>query len=235
MNDITICMAYYINKGMLEAQYTNLANQSQDIKDHLRYIVVDDCSPTDPATPPKEDIGVPVEIYRAREDIPWNQDWARNLAVLRAKTRFVLLTDMDHVPSTKLLRKIVECELNSDYVYTFRRVSAPDKSAYKPHPNSWLMTVAMYDAIGGYDERYRGCYGTDGMFKERVRQTAKKVCEFKEALIRYPREVIPDASTTTLTRKSEHNEAIRRDLHAQVRRSRDPRPHRFLMKWDRVY
>jgi hypothetical protein len=38
-----------------------------------------------------------------REDIAWNQDACRNLAVSLARTEWVLLTDMDHVPTEALL------------------------------------------------------------------------------------------------------------------------------------
>jgi hypothetical protein len=68
------------------------------------------------------------------------------------------------------------------------------------------MTRALYDRVGGYDERYAGVYGTDGAFKRGVEKNASAVIEIKEALIRVPREVIADASTTTLARKSPDND-----------------------------
>lgn len=236
MKDVTICMAYYINPGMLQIQYDNLARQPKEIRNHLRYVVVDDCSPTGPAYPPPIDIGVPVEIYRMEEDIPWNQDACRNLAVDRAKTKWVLLTDIDHLPSDKLLKRIVsDDDLNILSIYTFKRVNAPDLDPYKSHPNSWLMTKALYDKIGGYDERYRGYYGTDGAFRNRANRYARRTLECKEYLIRYPREVVPDASTTTLQRKGEENEAMGKIIRARIDGSGSLAPQRGLMKYSRVY
>jgi hypothetical protein len=105
---------------------------------------------------------------------------------------------------------------------------------YKPHPNSWLLTRAMYDRVGGYDERYRGVYGTDGIFAKQLRQNARKIAPLKEVLIRYPREVVPDASTTTLARKSVENELRRAAVKAQIKGSGQREPIRGLTAWDRV-
>jgi hypothetical protein len=61
-----------------------------------------------------------------------------------------------------------------------------------------MMTKALYP---GYDESLAGWYGTDGDFLDRVGAIAP-IIQFDHPLIRVPREVIPDASTTQLTRKS---------------------------------
>jgi hypothetical protein len=220
---------------MLLEQYKYLARLPYEVQEHLRLIVVDDGSPTAPAPFPTSELYVKTKIYRADEDIPWNQDWARNLAVDKASTQWVLLIDMDHVPHHKLLKRIISCDLNNNEIYTFRRVNAPDLSPYKPHPNSWLMTTVMYNKIGGYDERYRGVYGTDGIFHDRALKTASAIKEIKEALIRYPREVIPDASTTTLERKSERNLAMRRLIRDKIKHSGKLEPIRFLTSWHQVY
>jgi len=227
-------MAYYMNLNMLAYQYGNLLAQPDEIKKYLRYIVVDDGSPTNPAIPPTMDIGVPVEIYRMKQDIPWNQDACRNLAAKQAPKGWLLLTDMDHVPTFKLIEHVVYHHLDPDTIYTFTRVSAPDMQPYKSHPNSWLMTRDMYFKVGGYDERFRGIYGTDGMFKRRACEKARRVCEIKKPLIRFPREVVPDASTTTLTRKSDDNDARKRAMLTNINKSGDVKPVHFLTPWEQV-
>ena len=88
-------------------------------------------------------------------------------------------------------------KLDERKVYRFSRVDAPDMTPYKPHPNSWVFTRGMFNRIGGYDERLSGFYGTDGEFGKRVERATAKVVLLDEVLIRYPREVIADASTTT--------------------------------------
>ncbi len=121
--------------------------------------------------------------------------------------------------------------LNPEFVYKFSRVSAPDNLPYKPHPNSWLMTKAMFSAIGGYDERLAGWYGTDGDFVERILPIAPVVM-LKHPLIRVPRSVIPDASTTTLGRKSRQDfEAIQGLRKANA----GTPPLNLSFPWEKVY
>jgi hypothetical protein len=230
---ITLGLAYYENRGMLAVQVAAIAKLPQELRERITVIVVDDGSPTAPAALPAER-PCDMRLYRMREDIPWNQDACRNLAVAEAPTDWVLLTDMDHVPTGKLWRRAIEGLLDPKVVYTFARVSAPDMAPYKPHPNSWLLTRAMYDRVGGYDERYRGVYGTDGIFAKQLRQNARKIAPLKEVLIRYPREVVPDASTTTLARKSVENELRRAAVKAQIKGSGQREPIRGLTAWDRV-
>lgn len=234
MRDLTIGMAYYMNPGMLRVQYEHLASFPDDIKTHLRYIVVDDGSPKGfRAEAPKRDIGVPVQIWRMKKDIAWNQDACRNWAVKEAQTEWVLLTDMDHVPSAALINRIVSEPLELA-VYTFARVNAPGLDPYKPHPNSWLLTRHTYEAADGYDERYRGVYGTDGMFRSKLQRTGLPFVELKDPIIRYPREVVPDASTTTLKRQSPENDKQKRLVRQRVKEQGLKPPHRFLTQCDRI-
>lgn len=238
MRNLTLCLAYYINPSMLKVYYDHLAAMPDEIRKHMAMIVVDDCSPTGPAYPPLETFDIPTEIYRMRVDIPWAQDACRNLAVDKAKTEWVLLTDMDHMPTKELLTFLIYDHtktIKEQNAYKFQRVSAPDMSPYKPHPNSWFMTKAMYDMIGGYDERCCGVYGTDGAFSRGVQAHANKIVEIPEALIRVPREVIPDASTTTLVRRSEENDRKKTIIGKEISLSNNKRPVRFMFEWDRVY
>lgn len=230
----TICLAYYMNPGMLCEWYKHLARLGSDLKANMNLIVVDDGSPKGPAFPPVNCLGVPVSIYRMKIDIPWNQDACRNLAASRADTPWLLLTDMDHLPSEELLRYLIYHKMDPRVAYTFTRVTAPNLTPYKPHPNSYFMTKDLYFESGGYDERYAGIYGTDGEFKRRVQQTAVLMKQLDEPLIRYPREVIADASTTTLPRKSEQNDDRKIWKRVEIKRSGDPTPQHFLTPWERV-
>jgi hypothetical protein len=208
MTPTTLVMPYYINAGMLKAQFEMLRNLPADLRDLIGVVVVDDGSPTAPAEP--EDLsGIPLQIYRIDVDIRWNQDAARNIGVRHAENNWVLLTDIDHMVPSKTWRSVLTRDWDPENVYQFSRVSAPEMAPYKMHPNSWFMTRAMYDKIGGYDERLAGFYGTDGDFRDRVRTSAKKIIPLKDVLIRVPRTHIPDASTTTYLRKQPEDKGIR--------------------------
>jgi hypothetical protein len=90
---------------------------------------------------------------------------------------------------------------------------------YKPHPNSWMMTRKMFDRIGGYDERFSGFYGTDGEFRDRVKANAARVIILEEfPLIRVPRELVPDASTTRYGRKEKQDHDGVTRIRAQIAR-----------------
>jgi len=175
-----------------------------DLKKHLHVIVTDDCSPEKRrALPAFESVDIAsYRLFRVLEKKRWNWLMARNLGVEKATTDWVLLTDIDHVMPTATLRTLLEVPLDETSVYRLSRVDAPHLTPYKPHPNTWLMTRAMFDRVGGYDERFSGYYGSDSEFRERVHAAARAVIMRPEPLIRYPREVIADASTTTYQRKA---------------------------------
>jgi hypothetical protein len=131
--------------------------------------------------------------------------FCRNLGVDQARTEWVLLTDIDHVMPLDTLRPLLTMELDPRDVYRLSRQDAPLRTPYKPHPNTWMMTRKMFDRIGGYDERFSGYYGSDSEFRERVQANARAIVMLPQALIRYPREVIADASTTTYERKAKED------------------------------
>jgi hypothetical protein len=199
MNRVTLCMAYYLNPGMLRKQYERLQALPKDLAGRISLSLVDDGSPQSPAW--VEPAVSRVILQRITVDVRWNQDAARNLAAAAAPDTWLLLTDIDHLIPEATWRRVICGPLSKGTVYRFSRVNFPNLDAYKPHPNSWLMTAAMFERIGGYDERFAGLYGTDADFAERVRMNAPLVL-LKEVIERVPRDVIPDASTTTYERKA---------------------------------
>lgn len=196
-----------MNSGMLERQFRAMESLPDDLRDQLGMIVVDDGSPSGLAF--GRQIGLPLSVYRIDVDVRWNQDAARNIAAHHARTRWLLLTDMDHLVPEATWRALCADKLNKEYVYRFQRCTLdadgekPTISPYKPHPNSWLMTKDMYDRIGGYDERFAGHYGTDAEFRDRVEKSCRNVIMLIYPLWRVPRTTIHDASTTTYTRKGD--------------------------------
>lgn len=233
MKSITLIMAYYDNPAMLTMQYERLRTLPADIRGQIGVIIVDDCSPKSPAF--VEDLrGIPLQIYRLRKDVRWNQDSCRNIGVSHAETQWVLLTDMDHIVPPATWKYIITKRLDEDKAFQFNRVSLPDLQGYKMHPNSWLMTKKFYDKSGGYDERFAGYYGTDSDFRYRLRKMGI-VPVLKEVLIRVPREVVADASTTTYLRKQpEDAPGLSR---VKQERAVDPnwKPLRGSFEYDRVF
>ena len=224
---ITICLPFYCNHSMLDIQLDNLASLPAELKKHYALIVVDDGSPV----PAKiRDVGLHARLYRMGVDVPWNQDACRNLAAHHAERGWLLLTDMDHLPPHETLEAIVKMEKYTGMAYKFSRVTAPKMTPYHEHPNSWLMTKTVYEAAEGYDERYAGIYGTDGPFAHRVKAHAS-VIKLNEILIRYPREHVADASTSTLTRRSPENDELKKRVSKQIKDSGDLSPKRLTFPY----
>ncbi len=134
---------------------------------------------------------------------------------------------MDHMIPPRTVRYLAEEKFDGNNAYKFTRVSEPDMSDYKSHPNSWFMTKELYDRMGGYDERFAGWYGTDGDFRDRIKVKGK-VLIFDCPIVRVPREVTPDASTTRYTRKSEEDGAA-------IQRINRITPHRIRAGRSRRY
>ena len=202
VRSITFICAFYKNPGMMREQQRVWREYSRKAKPYFHVIMTDDGSPKHRALLCVEETGIAsFRLYRTLVDCRWNWLFCRNLGVANATTDWVLLTDIDHVLPEFTLRRLIEQELDDECVYRFSRKDAPKLTDYKPHPNTWFMTRAMFDRIGGYDERFSGFYGSDGEFRDRVTSTAKAVILRSDYLIRYPREVIQDASTTSYGRK----------------------------------
>lgn len=216
MTMISLVMPYYCNRSMLALQYRAWQKWSPLAKAQIEIVIVDDGSPKG-----EQAVEVPfggsagalpeLSIYRVTEDRPWHQHAARNLGAYVAKAPWLLLTDMDHMLTARnadaLLKRLHKADPGTAYYIqrveadTGEQTTARDGVTPKPHPNSFLMTRDLYWRVGGYDEDYCGIYGTDGLFKSRLFAMASKGLIEHAVLARYWREIVPDASTTTLPRK----------------------------------
>lgn len=232
MRDLTLILPYYRNPGMLIKQQETWRAFPADLKAHLHVIVVDDGSPKYRARDVVEPTGIAsFRLYRTEADIRWNWLFCRNLGMDQTRTEWNLLTDIDHLLPEWTLRRLLVGPLDPEQVYRFSRVDAPHLTPYKPHPNTWLMTATMFDRIGGYDERFSGFYGTDGEFRDRVMATAKAVVMLPDTMIRVPREVIPDASTTHYGRKEAIDGENVRRIRAERAVLETWRPERVKLPW----
>ena len=108
-----------------------------------------------------------------------------------------------------------------------------DGKTPKPHPNTFAMSRLIWDRVGGYDEDFCGFYGTDSMFRSRLGEI--RMAPESAFIVRYPREVIPDASTTTLDRNASRRYAERAAVHAKkAREGRAGIPTTLNFPWERV-
>lgn len=197
-------MAYYENALMLAEHARQWGRLPADVLANIHVVLVDDGSPRAPARDVVKSLKLPAlasfQLWRMLVDVAWNQDACRNLGARHASTEWLLLTDMDHLVPLATWTRLLAGKLDKATAYRFGRVTAPSMEPYKRHPNSWALTTATYWECGGYDETLAGNYGTDGDFMVRVKGR-RRIIDLPEVLVRVPREVIPDASTTTLTRK----------------------------------
>lgn len=251
LRDLTLVLPHFCNLGMLAEHQRIWMTYPSELRERLHVIIADDCSPKG-FRPVRKALTVTglasLHVFRLLEKKRWNWLACRNLGMSHAPSEWVLLTDIDHALPVETLQRLLSIELDPKNVYRLQRVDAPhpwpftladcavrDKKRF--HPNTWLMTRAMYDRIGGYDERLSGCYGTDGEFKDRVNATARAVVALPDVLIRYGREILPDASTppTVFTRKNDpENDADlkqRREARALIPAWR---PLRGLTRWEAI-
>lgn len=240
MNNISLVMAYYENPGMLAEHYRLIRGLDINVQNNLAVVIVDDGSPNNPAKP-EELNGVPLQIYRIKKDVRWNQDAARNIGMQHMETNWALLTDIDHIVPERMWKAIMKRDLDRATAYTFNRVNydanAPELrgSNYHFHPNTWLINRALFERVGGYDERFAGYYGTDSDFRDRLASQGGRIERLKEWVIRVPRTCIPDASTTTYLRKQPEDRVNIERIKAERALAKNPAPVRFRFKYERVY
>lgn len=200
MTELSLIFPFYRNCSMLAHQYATWAAYPPDLKARIETILVDDGSP-EPAIEVERPEGLPpLRIYRHLEDRPWCQHAARNRGAWEAEGEWLFLSDIDHVLPAESLRRI----LDAPRPMKFRRLDAPDlqpkmkNGQEHPHPNTFLVERDHYWQVGGYDEALNGIYATDGEFVRKLGVLPVSGIP----IVRYAREVIADASTSTLDRDS---------------------------------
>lgn len=204
---LTIVMAYYENPRMLELQLHEWRKYRESEKQALCALIVDDGSPRNPAAAVAYNhasiVGFPIRVLRINENKPWNQDGARNLAMKNVLTDWALMTDMDHMLSRDQVSKALDYSSHrarrGEY-YMPHRVDF-DGTGTHPHANSFLFNVSDFWMMGGYDEDFAGCYGSDGNFRKCARAVLKETVTSSFRLTRWSGDAIPDANTRDWGRK----------------------------------
>lgn len=188
MSSITVILPYYNQPEMLRAQLRNWGCYTDHTRKYLKLIVVDDGSQMAPALDVMRETNHAelfqswgAELYRIKEDIPWNRGEARNIGAKHAGTPWILQLDLDHVlPPTAAEQMVLrQIEFEKQHWYRFRRFrvgaadhtrnkdSIPRDARYgeiKPHIDSYLCTPERYWQAGGYNEDFSGCLGGGSPF-----------------------------------------------------------------------
>ncbi len=241
LKTLALIYSYYDNPEMYLRQVREWNSYPEKLKKHLSIMITDDCSFKYPLRDiQKKPDGIYCARFQITRKVPWNWLACRNLGAKKAKASFLLLTDMDHMLSVKafgkLMERILSRKLHSDWVYLFTRVDAPNNTKYKPHNDSFLMSKKLYWRIGGYDEELAGHYGTSGRYRNRAFATAKGNHRLKIPLTRFPRDVIPDASTTEFIRKGKGRDpnAIRKIENKKLKEGREKEIRVLSFPYERI-
>jgi hypothetical protein len=216
LKKITIILPYYDNPEMFKIHQEGWLNWGENLKAHTEIIVIDDCSPNHPAVKHVNlkllNNRITFRLYQTLQDVPWNWIACRNIGAHHAAGDWLLLTDMDHIVTPRLLNHLHKMPVDDDYImgcrnfYVPSRVDGPEqKENPKPHPNSYFMHKTFFWKVGGYDESYSGLYGTDGIWRRRCEAKGKRVM-LDVPLIQYLPKHVPDCRSN-LPRKSPEQRA----------------------------
>lgn len=189
---LTLVYAYYDNATMLEKHLQEWANYPPEIQ----IVLIDDASPNTPALDvlDKTKAIINFQLYRIKENIPWNQNGARNLGMIEGcKTEWALMLDMDHLLSAGHAQRALRMKKEHAHYYVPRRVW-PDGKLYRRHPNSFLLQKEKFLSCGGYDEDFCGFYGSDSIFRMALDTVARRVETNAFETVHYEG-IIKDANT----------------------------------------
>jgi len=222
---VTVCYPYYRNPGILRLHLETWAAYPPEVLDRLCFTIVDDGSP-EPAEPIIRAARIgnlaarlggsgAISLFRVEVDKPWAWDCARNIAMHHAQDGWCLITDIDHLLTAENAARLVYTKLKPGRFYTPSRRRAVDGEPYKPHPNSFVIERSLFWDAGGYNEDFTGVYGKDSVWNRQLDAVGKRRTWSELELLLFGREVIADASTSTLGRKgSEYDVAAHSELSA---------------------
>lgn len=216
---VTLILPYFENPKTFIKRLRMFADLTPGMREHMRLIVVDDCSaPGETAFSALrlQPMVLPegFSLYQIKQKVRWNWLAARNIGAHEATDgSWLAMTDMDHTMPFTTTMALLYGPHDPETIYRFTRLDADaGMREIAPHPNSWMMTKTMFWRIGGYDERFSGYYGSDGSYRRRCARTAP-IAIMNRPLVR--KEHDGDSSTTSCGRKEPQDRAIH-ELAAQL-------------------
>lgn len=192
----SLVYTYYNNLTMLEKQVEEWNNYSEDIGSILEFILIDDCSKESPISSFKKLKYNNKKLLRVKQDIPWNQDCARNIGAYESIGEWIFMCDMDIVlPKLMANNLFLNTKLEKNKYYIFNRSLAPKFDSFKIPKNIFLVTKENFWKINGYDEDYCGTYGSDRYFLNNLQKICKKHYLSNIILNGYSNHIIKDADS----------------------------------------
>jgi len=184
MIDLTVSLTYYGQVDKL-INHCNFFSKLDDVlKNRITVQMINDGA---------EDRGIFTDIlklykdsfnlrgYVVKQDIGFNNHGCRNLAMLKSKTHWNWLIDIDAQPGPELIEAILTTPLKEEHFYVFEvffdHIDNPeDYDLYDPkkilkwvaHPNVWLITKPCFWSSGGYDMEFAGMRHGDQEFFEAI-------------------------------------------------------------------
>lgn len=171
MNDasrISVIYPYYGNRTLLDMQYEVWSGLPRHMRERIDFIVVDDGSPTPIRYPSRAELNL--GIFRIHADIPWNIPGAKNLGVLKSRTEWVLVSDIDHMLTAEAAEKLLKLDTSNPKVYygcerefpggTMAVTDSMQKTR-RNIPATLIINQRLFIDAGGFDEDFSGSYGKD--------------------------------------------------------------------------
>jgi len=226
---------------MLEYQLSVWRKYPPFVRNQLEIIVVDDGSQNSLASNILSGVGgmeFNLKVFRFQKDIPWNHGSARNLAVAHcAEDReWIILTDIDHVIPQQSMHRLITMKLDPSKTYCPQRMKAVGTSNIQHirHTDTFIIHREVFNAIGGFDERFAGYWnGVSYPFRKVVREMTKVVDLQDVYFIFHEQDNISDANTQLGREDSEYDiKHAPRKLYKQFRQNiQDYKPERIEQQW----
>lgn len=136
------------------------SSYDKKVLDKIHFVFVDDHS----EVPVKisEDVTLNYTLLRITDDITWNQSGARNLGVKYAKSKKIILTDLDIIFPENLLSRLLYFHPPNNSIFKFHTVSGLKQT--EAHFNVFFMNKDVFNKTRGVDEEFGGHYGYEDVF-----------------------------------------------------------------------
>ena len=227
---LTLVFSYYEAPVMLSRQIEVWNTYSASSVSKV--ILVDDGSQVHPAADVVRlhPCSLPLELYRVKDNIPWNISGARNLGCSVA-TGWIYLSDIGELVQPADVVKMGE-GLTSGCFYQFPRAAWPSGRERRPAMVNLVLERELFDRVGGFDEDYSGAYGNEDMdFYLRMKRTGRLVYRADVRVWSMPSYMVPDACASGLSRDNSRNNAI---LLGKVKAGFPAVTSRLRFQWERV-